>query len=83
MDWYLFGSMKVKYFHRFLPPCCANEIAAEGKDFRLLMAAADLWFPELDGYEVSKAGKNESVDCDFLSRQSSQSTGVDSSWTTL
>ena len=52
VDWYLSGSMKVKYFHRFLPPCCANKIAAEGKEFRLLMAAADLWFPELEGYEV-------------------------------
>ena len=55
VDWYLSGSMKVKYFHRFLPPCCANKIAAEGKEFRLLMAAADLWFPELEGYEVRVA----------------------------
>ena len=35
-----------------------------------------------DDYQVggfkSKVGKNESIDWDFLSRQSSQSTGVDS-----
>ena len=55
MDWCTYGSLTVKYFHRFLPPCCANKIPADGKDFRLLMAAADLWFPELDGYEVSVA----------------------------
>ena len=55
VDWHTFGSNKVRYFHRFLPPCCANRVGPEGKEFRLLMAAADLWFPELNGYEVRVA----------------------------
>ena len=34
--------------------------------------------PNANATIVSKVGKNESVDWDFLSRQSIQSTGVDS-----
>ena len=52
VDWHTFGCNRVRYFHRFLPPCCANRVGPEGKELRLLMAAADLWFPELSGYEV-------------------------------
>ena len=55
VDWHTFGSNRVRYFHRFLPPCCANRVGPEGKELRLLMAAADLWFPELNGYEVKVA----------------------------
>ena len=55
VDWHTFGSNRVRYFHRFLPPCCANRVGPEGKELRLLMAAADLWFPELNGYEVRVA----------------------------
>ena len=55
VDWHTFGSNRVRYFHRFLPPCCANRVGPEGKELRLLMAAADLWFPELSGYEVRVA----------------------------
>ena len=57
VDWHTFGSNRVRYFHRFLPPCCANRVGPEGKELRLLMAAADLWFPELNGYEVGQGCK--------------------------